>query len=116
MSWIFDPRTTGPYCSPLIVADATSTTSASERKTLKRALSAEPPSAPDTPFHDVPPSTLTIMLSRTAGRKLFWGTSAYTVAGSTASTESGNSIRMFVLLGDLTAPQVLRSVAQFGRR
>jgi hypothetical protein len=74
--------------------------SASERKTAKRALSAEPPSAPDTPFHDVPPSTLTTMFSRTEGRRSLCGTSAYTLRGSTAATGFGNNIRMFVLLAD----------------
>ena len=34
------------------------------------------PNAPDTPFHDVPPSTLTIMFSRTAGRRSLRGISA----------------------------------------
>ena len=40
------------------------------------ALSAGPPRPPETPFHDVPPSTLTIMLSRTDGRPTADGRSA----------------------------------------
>src|SRR5438477_8532894 len=80
-----------------MVPAATRTTSANDRKTGNSALSAGPPSAPDTPFHDVPPSTLTIMLSRTEGRPSACGRSAYTSSGSTASTPSGKSIRIATL-------------------
>src|SRR5215218_8363898 len=56
--------------------------------------SAGPPSAPESPSTDVAPSTLAIMLRRTAGRPLALGRSAYTSRGSTGSAATGNSWRM----------------------
>src|SRR3954453_1475126 len=68
--------------------------SVSERSTPNSALSAGPPSPPDTPFPDVPPPTLTIMLSRIDGRPCATGKSAYTVAGSTSSSGPGKISRI----------------------
>src|SRR5262249_49793691 len=84
----------GPYFSARTVPAPTRTKSASDRSMANTRRSASPPRPPEVAPKVLAPSTLAIMLTRTAGRPLATGRSRYTVTGSMGSTGAGKSCLM----------------------